>query len=193
MLPRVSGGNTGGGPFIMSLDCSKRDVVEDLYRKMLKAAAAKAYSVVQRRDVAMEIAQEAFVTLWKKQPRFPNERAAYAYIYRCCHNKSIDHLRAKQTTDERATDDLSYFADERLSFASRIIDRQELAQWLRRLSEQEAQLLAYTVLDGMNQEEIAEVMDLSLRSVQRYLQKLRAKIDSWSTEAKTPLPMGGTP
>src|SRR4029077_9159028 len=74
--------------------CSDKATIERLYAKMVRAAIAKAASIVRRQDLAAEIAHDTFIKLWQSGGRFPNEKAVYAWIYKTCHRAAIDHLRS---------------------------------------------------------------------------------------------------
>ena len=86
------------------MDCRSHDQLRRLYEATGRAAVLKTARVVGRLDVAEEIVQSAFLKLWGAQLAFASERAAYAWIYRTCHNAGIDHLRAHATRLERGAE-----------------------------------------------------------------------------------------
>jgi RNA polymerase sigma-70 factor (ECF subfamily) len=159
------------------VDCRVASNLERLYERVGRAALHKTACLVGRRDVAEEIVQGAFAKLWEAQLTFESERSAFAWIYRTCHNAGLDHLRAYATKLERAPEggeDAAPSAEDP-GFAA-IEARQWLAERLAGLSEREGQVLAYRVLDGMLQREIAEVMGLSRKTVVRVCEALDAKL-----------------
>ena len=163
------------------IDCSKEENVKKLYQMMSKATIAKAYSMLGRSDLASEIAQEVFIKLWENKPRFKGKKAAYAWIYKSCHNRCIDYLRSASYRYEKAEDEFSYFKDESLSLGQRTVNRDLLAKIIVSLSKEESQILYYLVLDEMTQKEIAQMMQKSLRTVQRQIKKINDKFSSLRT------------
>src|SRR5690606_22766284 len=77
-----------------SVDCSLEATVQALYRKMGPVLMGKAYSMVQRQDVAAEMVQEAFLKLWRFGGVLPNEKAVYVWLYRTCQRQCIDLARS---------------------------------------------------------------------------------------------------
>lgn len=142
--------------------------VRRLYEATGRAAILKTARLVGRLAVAEEIVQSAFLRLWQSGLEFADERMAYAWIYRACHNAGIDHLRAHATRFEGgvSSEELGSFGGD-ADDQDLVADRQWLAQKLATLTEREAQVLAYRVVDGMTQQEIAEVMGLSRKTVVR--------------------------
>lgn len=142
---------------------------------MAKATIAKAYSMIARSDIASEIAQEVFIKLWETKPMFKSEKASYAWIYKCCHNRCIDYLRSASYRYEKISDEFSYFKDEKLSLGETTVNRDLLSKIVATLSTEESQILYYLVLDEMTQKEIAEMMQKSLRTIQRQIKKIHDK------------------
>lgn len=161
------------------MDCRIPDKLRRLYEQTGRAALLKATRLVGRRAVAEEIVQGAFLKLWDAGIVFPNERAAYAWIYRACHNAAIDYLRSHTTRFESSFDAPALAAmaaidDPWLVTAD---ERQHLRERLMGLDEREAQVLVYRTVDGMTQSEIAEVMGLSRKTVIRICAALDAKLE----------------
>lgn len=157
------------------MDCRKPENIQRLYESTGRAALLKTGRLVGRRDVAEEIVQGAFLKLWEAQLGFESERAAYAWIYRACHNAAIDHLRLHATRHEQpACEEMDkvWAAD----FSAGVEAREWLAKAIAQLSEREAQILSYRVCDGMTQEEIAEVMQLSRKTIVRACAEIDAKL-----------------
>src|SRR4051794_9470134 len=141
-----------------TIDCADPDTVQRLYRTTGRAALSKTEHLVGRWDVAQEIVQEVFLRLWQQKLRFGTEKQAYVWVYKACHNAGIDHLRSAATRHEQAADG-SWL--ESLEAARDLADVSLKRQWVIRLlgglDEREAAVLGYSVIDGMTQDEIAEL------------------------------------
>ena len=151
--------------------------VQSLYQKTGKFALGKIMRIVGRQDVAEEILQDTFVKLWVKQIAFDSERGAYQWVYRTCHNASIDYLRSAAVKSEMSSTVLDgiEFCHPGASAEQQATMRQEILNSLRSLPENLAEVLVYREVDGMNQDEISEVMGISKRSVARIFAKLNKK------------------
>jgi RNA polymerase sigma-70 factor (ECF subfamily) len=168
------------------VDCSDRKVIHRLYEKMAKAAAWKAYTVVGRHDVAGEIAQEVFIKLWQGGGSFPNEKAVYAWIYKACHRAAIDHVRSATRRRESYVE--TYAEDvqtDELNQQEALINQEQVKRYIAELSDEEAEVFVYAVVDRMTQNEIAELTGKSRRTIQRIMarvettyQEIRGKYDN---------------
>lgn len=158
-----------------NIDCSDKATIERLYAKMVRAAIAKAASIVHRQDIAAEIAHDSFIKLWQSGGSFPNEKAVYGWLYKTCHRAAIDHLRsAAYRREDFTSEDL----DQLPSLGSArdgVMARDLIAKCVALLTTQEAEAFAYLTLDGMTQIEVADVMGLSRRTVQRLVERIDAR------------------
>lgn len=158
------------------IDCSDKQTIHRLYEKMAKAAAWKAYTVVQRHDIANEIAQDVFIKLWQHGGSFPNEKAVYAWIYKACQRAAIDHVRSATHRREsyvEAYDEGVASADH--SQQEQLINKQLIATYIKELTEEEAEVFVYAVVDKMTQVDIAELTGTSRRTVQRIMARVEER------------------
>ncbi len=154
------------------IDCSDKRTIERVYAKMVRAATAKAASIVRRPDLAAEIAHDSFIKLWQGGGKFPSEKAVYAWIYKTCHRAAIDHLRsAAYRREDYGTEDFDQ-VPQRGPAPDGVMTRQLVEKCIGLLTAQEAEAFLYLTLDGMTQVEVAEVMGLSRRTVQRLAERI---------------------
>lgn len=143
-----------------------------IYEKMGKAAVAKAYSIVHRMDVAKEIAQDVFLKLWRAKGVFPNDKAVYVWIYKTTQRAAIDHLRsASHRYDLRGDDVTDVLLDQKVQVGDTVVSRDVIRRYLTKLPEREADIFIYVTLDDMSHAEVAELLDVSTKTIQRALQK----------------------
>lgn len=160
------------------LDCSDRATIERLYAKMVRAAASKAGSIVRRTDIAAEIAHDTFIKLWQHGGTFPNERAVYVWIYKTAHRAAIDHLRSAAHRREDYKGDEAALEGPGTApprFRDVVMTRELVTRYIGRLAPEEAEVFLYLALDGMSQIEVADVMGLSRRTVQRLVAKVELR------------------
>jgi RNA polymerase sigma-70 factor (ECF subfamily) len=132
--------------------------------------------MIGREDVAAEIVQDVFMRLWQKQPKFDHEKALYAWIYKSSHRAAIDYLRSAKVQREEGSMD---FAISTLGLESRdiVLEKDLVNVCLARLKEREAEIFSYIVFDGMTFDEIAELLGLSKKTIQRDWAKIKEKIE----------------
>jgi RNA polymerase sigma factor (sigma-70 family) len=167
-----------------AVDCSDPKTVRRLYETTGRAALSKTEHFVGRFDVAQEIVQEVFLKLWQGKHRFPTEKQAYYWVYKSCHNAGIDHLRSAAVRLERGAPggegemslDEILPAEGKPDLADLTLKRQLVTKALAYLDEREAQILGLWVLDGMTQDEIADLLDCSRKTVNRVVQRIEEKL-----------------
>lgn len=155
-----------------------------LYEKLGRPALGKTISLVGK-AAAEEIVQDVFVKLWKAGLKFPNLKSAYAWVYKCCTNAAIDFLRSRANqavplqTDTGALiseAETKVDANSSSEVENRLAAKQSLKILVRELSQDEASVFIYRSVEGLSQEEIAEVMKISRRTVNRLQEKLDHKL-----------------
>ncbi len=145
-----------------------------LYSKLGRPALGKTMNLVNR-SAAEEILQDVFTKLWDKKMVFPNLKSAYAWVYKCCTNGAIDYLRNSNNTNlslENSTEEAGANNIETKTEAN-----QMWAKVVKILSPDEAALFVYQSLEGLTQDEAAEVMHISRRTVIRLHEKLEIKLE----------------
>lgn len=154
------------------IDCSDERTVQMLYEKLGRPALAKTMRLVGR-PAAEEILQEVFSKLWENKMRFPDLRRSYSWVYKCCTNAAIDYLRNHNNSHKEIS--------ERIEGMSAPLEEKthayELWQMLSKsFTEQEIKVFVYRTLEGLNQDEVAEVMGISRRTVNRLQEKIEEKL-----------------
>lgn len=153
------------------IDCGNARTVEMLYQKLGRPALGKTISLVGS-AAAEEILQEVFTKLWQKKLVFDNIRMAYAWVYKCCTNGAIDHIRSQRKNTELGENDAS------VSSLESTLDAQVLwKQVAKELKSDETALFIYRNIEGLSQDECAEVMQISRRTVNRLQEKLDQKLE----------------
>ncbi len=148
-----------------------------LYAKLGGPALAKTINLVSR-SIAEEIVQDVFTKMWQTKMVFPDLKRAYAWVYKCCTNSAIDSIRNHNNShlelDEARAE----------SVMSETTDLESNAQahelWKKiahSFDADEAAVFVYRNLEGLTQDEVAEVMQISRRTVNRLQEKVDEKIE----------------
>ena len=131
-------------------------------------------SIIGSEADAEDLAQEAFLRLYtslQNENRIGNVRS---WIFRVAHNLAIDYLR-RISHQEHATPEVWQLSEEQLDMAAnaeqRLLEqeqRQRLRRAIIRLSPQERYCLELRA-EGLGYREIAEVLGISISSVNTFL------------------------
>jgi len=148
-----------------------------------------AMSVLKNPDDAADLAQEAFVRLFRALPQYNGESRFTTWLYRLVVNLGRDELRrrgrqvpiALAAPDEDGQDDLASVADDdRWSDPSLALDSRELrdnVRWaLAQLEEHYRLVLTLYYFDDMKYSDIAEVLDIPLNTVKSHIRRGKERL-----------------
>jgi len=156
----------------------------ELVRRKREKVFWIAYRIVGDQEDARDIAQAAFIRLWKALKRYKPEWSFDTWLYRITVNLAIDHYRSRGPA--RVTVPLPQAGEpeppppagfprppgplEELTRAELGAVFEELAS---RLGERQRAVFVLSQIEGMATEEIAEVMNISPSTVRNHLFQAR--------------------
>jgi len=155
--------------------------VEAAYRRYFPLIREKCRRMLSDLAEADDAAQETFVRLWRARLRDSDPRRLTSWIYRTSTRIAIDRLRkraARMSMDE-ALDRLAFTPsgpDEALAV------RRALELVSRTLPATEVEIAVLHRLDGLTQTEIADVAEISARTVRRFLERLDKRVEKLRKE-----------
>ncbi len=177
---------------------SDRDVVEqvlagnvDAFSVLVKRYQDRIYSAalnyVSSPEDAVDIAQETFVKAYSKLRTFDSASAFYTWLYRIAINTAIDHLRKRKSRPADSLDDDKFteigFEPETkdpTSDPERVLARNEQARMLRQaissLSEKLRSVVVLHDVEGLSQEEVAEILKVPVGTVKSRVSRARAEL-----------------
>lgn len=144
------------------------DAAQALTRRLLPGVLGQATRMLVDRAEAEDVAQEAMIRLWKIAPEWrQGEAQVSTWLYRVVANLCTDRLRKRRGNvglDQVAeVSDGAPTVDDRLQQIARM---NALKEALAELPERQAQAVALRHLEGLSNPEIAEIMDISVTSVE---------------------------
>ena len=163
---------------------------EVIYERHSTAVFSLAYRICGVRSTAEEIAQEAFLAIWRSGARYDRTRGSVrTWLLGIVHNRAIDMLRRTTVHErQRASDEL---AAESLEAADRTdveVARREAARSVRALIDElpgeQRRVIELAYFAGFTHEEIAEILNAPLGTVKGRMRLALDKMrSSLSTEA----------
>ena len=149
-----------------------REELQRLYTQLAPAIHRRARLLLGREADAWDVVQEVFEKMLSMGESFRGEAQPMTWAWRITTNLCLNHLRARKlrepklhlvTADEPSVD----------QHAGEV--RQLLQVWLTQLDEREQQIATLLFLDGLTQEEVADVLGLSRKTIGREVEELRSK------------------
>lgn len=131
--------------------------------------------IVREDTIAHDLVQDSFLSLWKLRESLDPSRSLKAYLYQIARNRAIRHLRDRRTHEEKhgiiKRESSGEIPLEEWPDAS--IEREsmhdKLWTWLRALPERQREALELSRFQGLSHREIAEVMEISPRTVNTHI------------------------
>ena len=156
------------------------DDIPDLYRKYLKEILSFIYGYVRDAEETKDLAQDVFYKLWKdvEKKKIPDVNIR-GYIYKIAQNHCIDTIRKKKIATTSIMEE--YLPEQRAdSMEDQIIDSltiQSVYDYIHHnLSETESTVFKLKYLHKLKLEEISEIVETSISSLSRILQKITAHL-----------------
>jgi RNA polymerase sigma-70 factor (ECF subfamily) len=149
------------------------DAFEAIYDRHGGAAFSLAYRMVGDRNVAEDITQEAFLSIWRSRVRFDRERGSVrAWVLGIVHHRTIDALRKNTAHDRRRASaegiEERQEAPERERTdveAARREEAREVRAALETLPEQQLQVVRLAYFGGFTHTQIAQMLDMPIGTV----------------------------
>tara|TARA_Y100001970_G_scaffold175896_1_gene214462 strand:+ start:441 stop:1064 length:624 start_codon:yes stop_codon:yes gene_type:complete len=147
---------------------------------------ASAFKYVKERQLAEDIAQEAFIKSYKSLDSFREESSFYTWVYRITVNTAKNYLVSSKRRDEVVISDLSIddsFYPEKLEVDSpqEILKANELRdlifEALSSLGEETRTALSLREFDGLSYEQIAEIVQCPVGTVRSRIFRGREMIE----------------
>lgn len=154
----------------------------EIYQRYGPALLRKAERVLQNRDDAMDVVQGVFVDMLQKG----QAQAELPYLYAAVTSRCLNLLRNRNTrTRLLDREDPSLRGPIRTRCDDQVIGLDLLAKLSARLDESTLQVLVYRYFDDLTQEEIAQLMDLSRKTVGKRLDRVRDAVIELMDESST--------
>jgi RNA polymerase sigma-70 factor (ECF subfamily) len=163
---------------VLNGNTSSFAVLVERYQDMVYTIAVK---VLQNREDAEEVAQDAFVKAFHKLGTFRKEARFSTWLYRIAFNEAISRSRLRKLPEVEFNEGISESAaDEEVEENIIGLDPEEqkkiVGKVLKRFAESDQLLVSLYYYEGLHMNEIAEITGLSESNVKVRLHRLRKRI-----------------
>lgn len=166
-LKRIIGGDTEAFSYFV-----------DTYQDMAFTIAVR---IVQNKEEAEDIVQEAFIKSFNRLPLFKGESKFSTWLYRIVYHSALDALRRRKRSLDTHSVDLQDF--EVVSDVSSVLDQMMEEQTstiiksaIQELNPQQQTILTLYYYDCLSINEIAEIVAISLSAVKVNLFRARKRL-----------------
>jgi RNA polymerase sigma factor (sigma-70 family) len=186
-------------PNASSMDIELIDVAalkagdEDAFRTMVDSFQDRVFNTclgfLQTRQEAEDVAQEVFIEVYRSLGHFRGEAKLSTWVYRIAVTKSLQEIRKRRrkkrlaifTSNEQAEDSLASAgeSDESNHPLAQLENKERAEVLYSALSKlPESQRVAFTLhkIEGLSYQEISDVMDTSIPSVESLIHRARANL-----------------
>lgn len=160
------------------------EIFEALHARLLRYAI----QLTNDEDAAYDVVQDAFIKLWMIRAKLDSERSLKALLFTIVRNKSLNHIR-QQRTKESWIAAMPPPESARQPTPEEMIDaeslKERLREWISELPPKRREAFQLSRYEGLSHVEIAEVMNLTPRTVTNHimlaLQQLRDRLRVYQT------------
>lgn len=156
---------------------------EFLFKKYYLSLARFAWRYVGSKAIAEELIQELFTNLWEKREELDTKGSVRSYLYKSVRNLSLNHLKHQNVKNKYDSEWMAQIGNPQIEFRDDKREKQireAIAQAIEELPERSRMTYKLHRYDGLTYSEIAEVMDISVKTVEsqmtRTLKILRERL-----------------
>lgn len=142
------------------------------------------YMMLRNREDAEDVAQEVFVEVYRSIDKYRGDASLGTWIYRISVNRCLDLLRRQQRKkrsafafQNKSNDELERLCVVTTNHPQQIMENKELEALLQQaidiLPERQRVAFLLTKMDGLKQDDVAQIMETTVSSVESLL--IRAK------------------
>lgn len=148
-------------------------IVVDLY---LNSAYRLALRILGDVGLAEDMAQEAFIRLWKQAPKWQAKARIGTWLHRVTHNLCVDYLRKQRRYSDEEVPDM---ADPTPSVVEQKIREQlgdKVTEALQKLPARQRIAISLVHFEECGNIEAAEIMDISVDALESLLARGRRRL-----------------
>jgi len=145
-----------------------------------------AWRYVRSQHISEELVQDAFLAIWESRTLLDQKKNIKTYLYQIVRNKALNY-RKHQEIEEQYNKDIEWLHSSNISQMHNFDEESEFIkaaqQAIEDLPEGALQIYKLSRKEGLTYKEIAEILDISPRTVEsqmsRALKKLRKSLSQY--------------
>lgn len=154
------------------LRLSNEKAYSELFRKTYNPMLRYASRIVADEEAARDVLQDVYIKLWHKRFELDTDKSLKALLYRMvrnkCYNYLRDHSRMSLGVDDTEPDPAPSVPDESEDEEQQKL-KIRLNEWIEELPVRQREAFELSRFEGLDHEEIADVMECSPRTVNNHI------------------------
>lgn len=171
---------------IVAVARGDKDAFTEIVARHLNAVINFALRYVGHRAEAEDVAQEAFIRIWKNAAKWePRGFSFRSWLYRITYNLCIDELRKRKPITDVEEEELPHHGDQPEDDLYRDEQQQKVTIALNELPERQRTAITLCVYQGMSNRDAAQVMEVSIEALESLLSRARRALRNKMTETES--------
>ncbi len=143
---------------------------ENIFRVYYRSLTYFSVIYVKDLETAKEIVQDVFVNIWENRYKITLHTAAKPYLYRCVRNASLNYIKTKKIP-VFLLEDNPQISDSDDLFENMVAaeTRESIYREIEKLPKKCRKIFVMSRFDGLKHAEIANVLNLSVKSVENQI------------------------
>ena len=161
--------------YVRRLNASDREAFAALFRLLREPLIRYVMNIVKEDMVAHDLVQDCFVALWNLRETLDADKSIKAYMYQMARNRALRHLRDSRLHEtkhelikQQSSREIPVHEWPDAAIESDSLSK-KLKRWLSALPERQREALELCRYQGLSHKEIAEVMQISPRTVNTHI------------------------
>ena len=165
---------------------------EKLYHEYKTLVFNVALNYLQNAEDAEEITQDVFIKVYNSLENFNQKSSHKTWIYRITINQSLDYIKQKNSQKrffifgKKSQNEQEYLNTTTFEHPGILMEKQEdakiLFEVINTLTENQKTAFLLSKLDGLSNSEVAEIMQLSISSVESLVFRAKATLQDKLSE-----------
>lgn len=185
LAPRLPAPGLASDHELMAAVASKNEnAFQELMRRHMPKSLSFAERLLGNKADAEDAAQDAFLKLWEIAPRYRADAAFTTFWHRILYSKALDRLRKRKP--QASEQFLLELVDPGASAEKSVIEKQRahaVKSALAKLPERQRAAFVLCYYQGMNQEQAAETLEITVGALESLLvrarKELREQLKNW--------------
>ncbi|MAQ75542.1 MAG: RNA polymerase sigma-70 factor [Aquimarina sp.] len=174
------GHNVSDQLILQQLREGNESAFESVFRQYFKVLVVYAKKYVQDFDLAQDIAQEVFAGFYERRESVSIHTSLKSFLYTSVRNKCLDELKKNQIHDKHK--DMIKHTSSAIEEDSDVVHKVELQEKIykaiQKLPDQNQKIFRMSRLEGKSNQEIADELHLSKRTVETHISNALKTIKS---------------
>ena len=167
---------------------------DELVRRYQERVYATIYHMTANHEDAGDLAQETFIKAFQALKSFKGDSSFYTWVYRIAVNKTINFLKQRRNKSHLSLNDLDFNAEHDPDLVALVSDRtprrdaalselqEKLNAAMLKLSPVHRLVVTLHDVQGLPQEEIANIMDCNIGTVRSRLFYARQQLQAYLSD-----------